>query len=820
MILLKPTMALKIIAAALLLTAGESTSYRISQLRGKFRIGSRTESDRDRYRASTFMARGIAEGVEREDLPCLMAAICDQPELSILCGFTTTYLGEWNATASSGSPNFFVEEGEGTFFAPLDIAFVDSSGNFPLSTISQNDLMDGAILENVLSYHVAPIYGTPNTTEDLLYSLEDFECDRKLVMANGQTTETVCIDENKYQVGNGNKHLKTMPKITQKGIEACDGTVVMHFVDQLIMPNPLVPEDPALVSAHAQEVVGCPFERPELNESCQDPGETCSYGHTYDGCSWGELQCIPKMDCICGDIEETGIDRWMCFLVPLRVCPPVVAIASASARASEIETSTAVASKESLAFGGLPRGRCEPNDPLPTQPSSSECPNDAPDFNGSCEWYTGDDSCNYGHIYTGCSWDNLRCTSIETCSCRSGTWKCAMMGMAPCGEYTDDGFIPSILPEGLPRGVSCVPDEELPTASPSVVCPNDTPLSFQTSCEGYPAGTRCEFDHVYTGCSWEDLSCSRNKSCDCDENSGTWACTEMSISRCGDYTEDSVFVESILPEGLPRWDSCDPNEPLPSAPTPVQSVQCPIVTPESYITSCEEYPMGTLCEYDHLFMGCSWGDLGCSWTTRCWCDEGRNWACDSKDMDRCGYNTEDGEFVEEIFIEGLPRGKSCDPDEDLPTPHSQLSDEADVDGNSNVNVDGKTDLNEADVVEGDVDEDEIVVGGSQCPNEGPNPGGSCADFDSGLVCKYNYMYMGCTWETLRCSPIMRCTCGKYGGDAWLCSSSAMMNCEEKPEDHPFGKVCESTNALPTAATASAVTAEARNGVALIKDSMP
>jgi len=724
-------MALKIIAAALLLTAGESTSNGESQLRGKVRIGSRSGSNQDRDRASTSMAPGIAEGVEREDLPCLMAAICDQPELSILCGFATTNLGEWNATASSGSPNFFMEEGEGTFFAPLDIAFVDSSGSSPLLTILQNDLMDGAILENVLSYHVAAIDGTPNATEILLYSLEDFECDEKLVMANGQTTETVCFDEiNKYQIGNGNKHLRTLPKITQKGIEACDGTVVMHFVDQLIMPNPLVPEDPVLVLAQAQEVAGCPIERPELNGSCQDPGEMCSYGHTYDGCSWDELQCIPIMDCVCGDTEETGIGSWMCFLVPLRVCPeaqlelePVVAIesASASARASEKETSTAVASKESLASGGLPRGKCDPDEPLPRQPSSSECPIDAPDFNGSCEWYTGDNSCDYGHMYTGCSWDNLRCSWIQSCSCRSGTWACMMMAMAPCGDYTDDGFIPSILPEGLPQGYSCNPDKELPIAPPSVECPIDTPVSFQTSCEGYP--------------------------------------------------------------------------------------------------------MGTSCEYDHLFTGCSWGDLGCSWTTRCSCDERGNWACMSKDMGRCGDYNGDGEFVEKILIEGLPRGNYCDPNAELPTPHSPLSDETDVDVNVNVDVDGKTDLNEVEVVEGDVDEDERVVGESQCPSyEDQNRGASCADFDSGQVCDYNHQYMGCSWETLSCSPIMTCTCGKYGGDTWMCRlmrrSLAMMDCEEKPEGHPFGQECFPDNALPTAATASAVTAEARNGVSLVEDSMP
>lgn len=600
----EPTTTMAIIAAVLLLATpsaaatsssaaiGESSEQQLRGSSGRSLSALAPTKNKDRRPTLLPVSPGIAEGVEIEDLPCLVEAICEQPELSILCGFTTSYLGEWNVNGSDY--NFFIGEGEGTLFAPIDSAFEDYSGSI-LSNILSTDLANATILENVLSYHVAPIDATSNATDPMM-SLEDIECDRDLVMANGQTTTTLCFNAlTKFQAGNGNRPLRTLPKILMGGMEACDGAVIMHFVDQLILPSlplgelppnieepevPVVvpvsdeaqiekPEVPALVPV-VVGTDGCPIDRPIPNESCQDPVERCEYGHTFDGCSWGALQCVPTMTCSCATIGETGVGRWSCFINFLTKCPeaqpgPTLATLSAS------EAGTSPAIVKPLPSSGtsttLPSGLCDPNKRLPSPPLSPEtdCPIEPPvSFSSSCVGYPVGKSCSYGHMYLGCTWDTLSCSWTQSCSCESdGTWGCMMAGLARCGTYDDVlGFVDTT-EKGLPWGEACEPNEELPTRPPidesvdgrlSDECPSSAEFG---SCAGYVPKLNCEFRHMYTGCTWGTLDCTPIMDCTCDKfGDGNWACLSMAMMRCDN-----------TPEGHPFGKTCDPNSPLPTLPS-------------------------------------------------------------------------------------------------------------------------------------------------------------------------------------------------------------------------------------------------------------
>lgn len=524
---------------------------------------------------------GISDDVDPEDLPCLVETICDQPELSILCGFITSNLGEWNST--SGFDNFFLGEDMGTFLAPQDGAFEDH-GTL-LSHILSEDLANPIIVENVLAYHAIPIDETSNIT-DLLESLDDFECHGKLVMANGDASTTLCFNDfTRHQIGIGNMNMRNAPKIIEKGIEACDGTVFVHFVDELILPPlPLsgILEDltssetipPSTftstsssdasgvlsdLSSEFTETVVCPIAMPALGESCRDIG-SCGYRYAYDGCSWADLQCVPSIVCSCFDIGEDGTGSWRCAIDmenTFKICPDPEPV-ELMTRSSEIisERPPPVDSR------GLPTGRCDPNEPLPALPE--ECPAQKPE---SCRGYPAGKTCDFNHMYTGCTWEELECMEVEQCMCqRDGSWMCRTRGAQRCGSFDAElGWVDAELPEGLPWGRSCNPDEPLPKPPPIEVDVNDAvvgrlsnecPTRYNFgSCEGFEPNLQCKYNYEYDGCTWETLRCAPIMQCECGMfGDGNWAC--MSESR--------LFCPERL-EGFPRG-RCDPDEPIPLPP--------------------------------------------------------------------------------------------------------------------------------------------------------------------------------------------------------------------------------------------------------------
>jgi hypothetical protein len=102
------------------------------------------------------------------------------------------------------------------------------------------------------------------------------------------------------------------------------------------------------------------------------------------------------------------------------------------------------------------------NDNDITQGRLTTCP---AEFNpgGDCSAYEDGLQCGYGHIYTGCTWEELYCQYIERCDCYDDVWSCLSLSMVPCG------FDGQPVPEGLPWGEACDPEEPLPLPPPQGV---------------------------------------------------------------------------------------------------------------------------------------------------------------------------------------------------------------------------------------------------------------------------------------------------------------------------------------------------------------
>jgi len=140
---------------------------------------------------------------------------CETEGLSTLCDLVSTsdYVVDTLANA------------ELTVFAPTDDAFAavdpDLLGDLANCTVA---------LESVLFFHATS--GRVN--------VDDLECGETVVMANGDSSRTICVGgssfvgANFFQKGSLNPR-DMMPEIILADIEACNG--VVHVVDQVMLPK-------------------------------------------------------------------------------------------------------------------------------------------------------------------------------------------------------------------------------------------------------------------------------------------------------------------------------------------------------------------------------------------------------------------------------------------------------------------------------------------------------------------------------------------------------------------------------------------------------
>jgi len=131
---------------------------------------------------------------------------------------------------------------------------------------------------------------------------------------------------------------------------------------------------------------------------------------------------------------------------------------------------------------------------------------------------------------------------------------------------------------------------------------------------------------------------------------------------------------------------------------------------------------------------------------------------------------------------------------------------------------------EGDLTRPPVDVDVDVEGRleDECP---PSPiFGACNDsYITGLVCNYDHMFWGCSWDELSCKAVMRCECGQSGFEGeWNCMSDAAVLCDAKttPVDLPRGIPCNPEDALPVASTTMTTTAIAKTTGTTTADQQP
>merc|ERR1712238_462128 len=72
--------------------------------------------------------------------------------------------------------------------------------------------------------------------EGMLLTADKLVCGEKIISMNdnGDASRTKCLDDNKYQNGNGNTKAGTMPEIASADSLACNG--VIHTIDDVMFP--------------------------------------------------------------------------------------------------------------------------------------------------------------------------------------------------------------------------------------------------------------------------------------------------------------------------------------------------------------------------------------------------------------------------------------------------------------------------------------------------------------------------------------------------------------------------------------------------------
>jgi len=134
---------------------------------------------------------------------------CNTDGFSTLCA----------AVMAAGLLNALNGNAKFTVFAPNDDAFAE----LPPGTVEAL-LVDTDTLTNVLLFHA--VAGRK------VYS-GDLKCTKRIEMANGKDSRTVCRGNGVFQKGAGNPR-QDMPRIISTDIEACNGLI--HVVNRVMLP--------------------------------------------------------------------------------------------------------------------------------------------------------------------------------------------------------------------------------------------------------------------------------------------------------------------------------------------------------------------------------------------------------------------------------------------------------------------------------------------------------------------------------------------------------------------------------------------------------
>ena len=468
----------------------------------------------------------------------------------------------------------------------------------------------------------------------------------------------------------------------------------------------------------------CPLTH-EYSTACNNAlvGKECLYDYAYTGCNLASLSCSPMVECKCEDIFGLGQGRWSCIenLLPscgLRRSPALPALGEA----------------------------CNPEESPEGSPEGSPVGSPV----GS----------NDGKILDLAEDGDLR------------------------SESSSPSQIESIYPSESPSVIAAVLSSESPSTSLTDVqelsteCPSNPSFG---ECSGYQDGLHCDFEYVYTGCTWDVLQCSPAIKCDCSER--IWNCDIDFTTPC------KVTVNGHPPGGVPWGEECDPYVPI----VIPENVQKKKLCPDTFaFGSCSHFEEGLQCEYNHAYKGCTRDEFTCAPSIICDCNK-NSWQCSGDFEKNC--RVEDGSLS---TPEEFPWGEMCDPfnDDELQQilgmqtkPPSSEPTNAPIlsESPSFAPTDAMTVAQRAETLS-NVCPTAFRYG--QCSNE----------YINDLECSYNYAYKGCSWEELSCESSIQCTCDHSFG-TWICELD-FESCNKDgssvlPMGLPWGETCDPTDDLPT-----------------------
>jgi len=138
-------------------------------------------------------------------------------------------------------------------------------------------------------------------------------------------------------------------------------------------------------------------------------------------------------------------------------------------------------------------------------------------------------------------------------------------------------------------------------------CPADmsSPV-FDQSCENYEDGLTCDYNYIFTGCTWNSLQCTSQQFMECSHSAGSWIRASAMPPPC----------QNPPSEGLPLNQECEP------CPTVEPADKCPSEEPGNQ-TPCSE--VGLQCDYDFMYTGCSIEELRCTPISFYFCTEEGTW---------------------------------------------------------------------------------------------------------------------------------------------------------------------------------------------------
>jgi uncharacterized surface protein with fasciclin (FAS1) repeats len=166
----------------------------------------------------------------RTAISCLVAASAMTSSLGgvddcesvaeIVCGGSTKSLCDAIDYTSFGQT---LDDGEITFFAPTDEAVSKLVEALGFGIVEE---IDEEKLKNILFYHA--VLGKTYDKDKLKE-----RCGKKMTMANGLKTKTICDDGDIFQSGASNDP-EDRPLIVEFDIKACNG--IVHLVNEVILP--------------------------------------------------------------------------------------------------------------------------------------------------------------------------------------------------------------------------------------------------------------------------------------------------------------------------------------------------------------------------------------------------------------------------------------------------------------------------------------------------------------------------------------------------------------------------------------------------------